>query len=297
MDIDHLTIQEGLEYFHPFSNECRVYGRLKEFNKEHIAIRCYGYLFLPPAQSQKLLANPIHDLKKDWGWKRSYNGREIHLPALVKEYIPNIVPYHITSGQTGTSTGTGSKSAGTGDIPNVRWHKVVVSNFADVKTGTQFLRNVIELHHMGIVVRDLHGSNVVDGRILDFSCAWTAPHPCFEPEWLDKNSDHIIFGWEERGLRDALDADQIVSEWNELRGSENRIWYRLTPNVDYCKKLRSHSERTVPKTAEERRAESIAFEKRYRDIGGRPELFKLLGRRPIKPGQTASRREKQCKLS
>jgi hypothetical protein len=39
-----MTLEELHDYMDPFSNECRVYGRLKGSGKEHLAIECHGYL-------------------------------------------------------------------------------------------------------------------------------------------------------------------------------------------------------------------------------------------------------------
>lgn len=288
MDLEHLGIQEGLQYFHPFSNECRVYGRLKEFNKEHIAVRCYGYVFLTPDQSWELLADKKFDRKRDWGWGKKYEGKDIRLPALVKEYVPTIISYDPPDRDYYPSFRK---------APNPEWKEVVQTHFADAKSGVQFLHNVIELHHMGITINDLHGGNIIYGKIFDFSCAWTAPHPCFEPEWLEKNPNHWYFKWTHRGLRDAWDADKIVHQWNELPGNPERIWHRLTPNREYCQKLRSETNKKEPQTQEERRAMSKAFRERYSRFGGQPLLFKLKGRQPNKnsiqsPSHDAKKRKR-----
>jgi hypothetical protein len=43
-----MTLDDLYNYMDPFNNECRVYGRLKETNKEHLAIECHGYLIFTP---------------------------------------------------------------------------------------------------------------------------------------------------------------------------------------------------------------------------------------------------------
>lgn len=37
-----------------------------------------------------------------------------------------------------------------------------------------------ELHKLGILVRDIHPGNYLEGKLVDFSMAWTSPHICFE---------------------------------------------------------------------------------------------------------------------
>lgn len=109
----------------------------------------------------------------------------------------------------------------------------------DHQSGTRLVRGVKLIHRNGIVVRDIHNNNVAHGQILDFSLAWTAPHPCFTPEMLHANkwrlaSHHLSYA-------DACAIDVMIDEWNERFGHRHKagpIQIRLLQNTPYLKMVR-----------------------------------------------------------
>jgi hypothetical protein len=78
------------------------------------------------------------------------------------------------------------------------------------------------LHEVGILVRDIHAFNYLGGRLIDFSRAWTTPHPGYTALDLDGVRDErredpsslyqaVIFWSQEEGWRDE-DVVQLVPE-------------------------------------------------------------------------------------
>ncbi|KAI0473811.1 hypothetical protein GGR56DRAFT_649128 [Xylariaceae sp. FL0804] len=97
--------------------------------------------------------------------------------------------------------------------------------------------------------------NIVDGIFIEFSCAWTVPHPCFEPSVKHIVCRHV-------GRTDAFDLDKIIRQWNEYHSStQGRIWDVLRPNKDYRKKLRNGGK-------------GAAYDEEWRHYGLEPGKFK-----------------------
>lgn len=128
---------------HPFYSECRAYGRLKELNKEHLAARCYGYLFLSAEQEKKL------DKKLGpFAWKNEEiilkRDPDSPLQVIVKEFIPD-------------------------------------KEFFTNKDARRMVRDLKELHRCGIVVMDIKEDAYLGGSLVDFSHSRTVPHLQFDP--------------------------------------------------------------------------------------------------------------------
>jgi hypothetical protein len=62
-----------------------------------------------------------------------------------------------------------------------------------------------ELHRLGIVVRDVHGGNYMDGKLIDFSRAWTMYHPCLDRIDLDTLQEIL--------LEDTIGLQDLLSVW------------------------------------------------------------------------------------
>lgn len=77
----YISVDEVLNEVDPFHAECRAYGRLKETDNEHLAVRCHGYLHLSSTQEHKLdaLGNIFH--RDKWNQRQP-------LRAIVKELVP-----------------------------------------------------------------------------------------------------------------------------------------------------------------------------------------------------------------
>ncbi|KAM0807119.1 hypothetical protein AB5N19_07458 [Seiridium cardinale] len=70
-----LTDDDQLLYMHPFNCESRAYARLKELDKESIAVRCYGYLMLGEECQTALRQKDQLDWEEDWGHCDAFEDR------------------------------------------------------------------------------------------------------------------------------------------------------------------------------------------------------------------------------
>jgi hypothetical protein len=136
------------DYFDPFHCECRVYGRLKQEGREDLAARAHGYLFLTPQQAAeveersgrpKFSQEEYEEDDTDF-WGRDTEHRHLSVRAIVKELVSPQDPFTPE------------------DVPQI-W-----DDFED-------------LHKLGILVRDINTFNYMGGKVIDFSRAWTTPHP------------------------------------------------------------------------------------------------------------------------
>ncbi|KAK3937259.1 kinetochore Sim4 complex subunit FTA2-domain-containing protein [Diplogelasinospora grovesii] len=130
------------DYFDPFHCECRAYGRLKEAESENLAVRALGYLFLT-ADQEAQVSNEIEAyVNSDEIWERTDEHDGAPIRAIVKELVEGdpFQPEHVS----------------------VMWD------------------DLERLHELGILVRDVRILNYINGKLIDFSRAWTAPTPAFE---------------------------------------------------------------------------------------------------------------------
>lgn len=153
-----LTPQDYTDYLDPFNNECRAYGRLKQEDREDIAVLAHGYILLTAEQEQ-------HVTK-----------------ACGKEYID-------------PETQTAEELDGQGLWGRWEWHRherlrAILKDFVDEQTSDfeksqipQIYEDIETLHSLGILIRDIHPGNYMGGKIIDFSRSWTMYHP-----YLDRTS-------------------------------------------------------------------------------------------------------------
>jgi hypothetical protein len=175
-----------IDYFDPFNCECRAYGRLKAAGREELAVQAHGYLLLSPQQEAEVAArisaidsdesdtdNEAGKTKNPWGRMGEHSGQPVH--AIVKNFVDD--GHHFTASQ----------------VPDL-W-----KDLEDFRT-------------LGILVRDIKIGNYLGGKILDFSRAWTVPHPSLEhiyprdfEERLERDS---------AGLEEAIVDLGMAKEWN-----------------------------------------------------------------------------------
>ncbi|KAK6083195.1 hypothetical protein SCUP234_04023 [Seiridium cupressi] len=216
---DYWNIQfsddDQLLYMHPFSCESRAYARLKELDKESIAVRCYGYLMLGEECQTALRQKDQLDWEEDWGHCEAFKGRP--LQALVKELVE-------------------VENVGEFDrAPDANYRRIVRAiDFPD--TGRKLIQNMKTLHRAGILNRDINNSNVVMGKFLEFSSAWTVPHPCLSTELIDADVGPVG----QLGMCDAHRVDGLIEKWNQYHPSKEPIWDRAAPSRKYQARLRSH---------------------------------------------------------
>ncbi|KAH6850897.1 kinetochore Sim4 complex subunit FTA2-domain-containing protein [Chaetomium sp. MPI-CAGE-AT-0009] len=135
------------DYFDPFNCECRVYGRLKQEDREDLAVRAHGYLFLTPEQAAEVeerTSMPKYPEENEQDgvdfWGRDTELRHLPVRAIVKELVSPQDPFTPEA------------------VPQI-WD------------------DLEDLHKLGILVRDINTFNYMGGKIIDFSRAWTTPHP------------------------------------------------------------------------------------------------------------------------
>ncbi|KAI0471071.1 kinetochore Sim4 complex subunit Fta2 [Xylariaceae sp. FL0804] len=164
----HIDEADQDNYMHPFNCEARAYARLQEVGKEHLVIPCHGYIMLEEEQQAILREKDTFDWERDWGdWLRC---RGQPLQALVKTYIeyPTVDEFDV--------------------LPDANLRRITRA-IDSPKTARRLIRAIKELHRCGILNGDLNNSNIAKGLFLDFSTAWTVPHPCLDTKTIEASRD------------------------------------------------------------------------------------------------------------
>ncbi|CAG7557995.1 unnamed protein product [Fusarium equiseti] len=212
-----------------FYNECRVFGRLKELGREHLAVKAYGYLqfdlsdekvqrhFLPFGNdSRKHLALNGNKEPHDEDVIRHFMEHDdLSKPmmGIVKEWVDSI----------------DGRDAWLSHDPDL-----VKRNIGHMP---RLLHNLRELHKSGIVVRDLKGLQYLDGQLVDFSFAWTIPH-IFGPEsgvrprWTFES----IAAWDLQCFQYMLDDLDRKAELTVPRLKKHKL--TAWPKLDLHERLR-----------------------------------------------------------
>ncbi|KAJ4123089.1 hypothetical protein NW768_010082 [Fusarium equiseti] len=210
-----------------FKAECRVYGRLKELGKEHLAVRAHGYLklFITPELQEQWEAGVKRKFPNDQYWQdecgsalkvldiRADPSQPVY--AIVKDYVP--------------------------DHRNTGGHPTAEREMKQqqIKRIPQMLRDLHQLHKCGIVVRDLKEQQYYQGKIADFSHAWTVPH-ITAPE----NNFRPVWAWRSMAAWD-LRCFQVfvINYWNN-RAAAHRPALKLTSAVAWRNGYHEHNLRT-----------------------------------------------------
>lgn len=74
-----------------------------------------------------------------------------------------------------------------------------------------------DLHALGILVRDIHSRNYIEGKLVDFGRAWTMFHPCFDEGDIDSLQKE-----REMELEDL--EGLILDYWDDERAGEDVDW-------------------------------------------------------------------------
>ncbi|KAF4995386.1 hypothetical protein FGRMN_5170 [Fusarium graminum] len=150
-----------------FHCECRVYGRLKELNREHLAVKAYGYIRLD------LMDKKVQQPFLDWDnsrWSESNPRGEWYKEDILEKIVDE---YDLSRPMFGIVKDWAPEP------PSDLSPRELCQRYMDQLPRQ--LRNVRELHKSGIVLRDLKSVQYIDGQLADFSHAWTIPH-IFDPE-------------------------------------------------------------------------------------------------------------------
>ncbi|UPL01269.1 hypothetical protein LCI18_012203 [Fusarium solani-melongenae] len=172
-DYETIPVEKHHEFeshFIPFYQECRAFGRLKEVNREHLAVKVYGYVSLKVDQALELkMRNALRKIRCDPKLfpmtARSILITSSEIKGIVKDWVEP------------------AKFEGESDIPSHR-----IDSILSVSHFPRMLEELHEIHRCGIVIRDMSITQYVNGILVDFSMAWTMPHPFgpgggFEPAW------------------------------------------------------------------------------------------------------------------
>lgn len=130
-----------------------------------------------------------------------------------------------------------------------------------LKTARILLNNMSTLHRIGILHRDINSYNVTQGRFLHFSTAWTKPHPCLDTDQIESARD--LF--DQLGITDALNVDQVIELWNKIHPPRLQMWLRAAQNHEYLERLRSYGKRVKNR--------DMKLWEWIRSYRGRPDLY------------------------
>ncbi|KAI8712753.1 hypothetical protein NCS52_01374300 [Fusarium sp. LHS14.1] len=182
-----------------FNNECRVFGRLKEVGREHLAVRAHGYM---PVYLNERVEEQFKIALGNCSYLRSTSGAELMehpnpeepLMAIVKDWVPGGEPAHDER-----------------DEKDGKWLRPT--------KFPKMLKDLKELHKCGIVVRDLKYQQYIDGTLVDFSHAWTIPHiwgpeAGLQPCWAFAS----MAAWDLYCFQ-----AEVIGDWNwEAKSCDNR---------------------------------------------------------------------------
>ncbi|KAI1264459.1 kinetochore Sim4 complex subunit FTA2-domain-containing protein [Xylariaceae sp. FL1019] len=204
-DLGH-TAETHHPYNDYFTSECRAFGRLIETSNEHLAIKCFGYIILTEEQEQALIAAGGGDeeaIQRD-----DEKLKNEPLRCILKELIE------------------------VEDRPlELRPRRI-----------PQMIKELHEVHRLGIVLLDVREDNYLNGRMMDFSRSMTVPHPRMHPKLQESiYAKPWPFTITARG--DEENFDSMIDRYNESIESGGikgpRIWVRIRPSEDMKKRLRN----------------------------------------------------------
>ncbi|KIL95750.1 hypothetical protein FAVG1_00488 [Fusarium avenaceum] len=201
-----------------FYNECRVFGRLKEVGREDLAIKVYGYIRLD--MKDKKVRQPFVDyyntIKSVFGDAASGDTAE----EFEERYIRNMV-----HAWDNTEPAFGIIKEWIPEPPIVLSEKGLSQRFASQLP--RLLRNLRNLHKLGIVMQDLKGCQYIDGHLVDFSHAWTIPHTYgpeggVQPRWMFES----MAAWDLKCFQDMMDEERDRNEdfGLDVKMSDVRAW-------------------------------------------------------------------------
>ncbi|OAQ72508.1 kinetochore sim4 complex subunit FTA2 domain-containing protein [Pochonia chlamydosporia 170] len=157
---NHAAMSAVYNYADPFSCECRSFGRLQEAGHEELAVDCFGYLLLDE-EHERIMRDKFKDD-----------------PYIFLEF-------------DGNTDGPGCykvRSRYPGKSGKLRPIRGIVKEFGTPAETMQnkdlrrILRNITQLHQLGIIGIDMADRQLISGRICDFSTAITIPHFITNPE-------------------------------------------------------------------------------------------------------------------
>lgn len=155
------------KHFTPFESECRAYGRLKELNREHLAVKAHGYVAMPVTEALRQKLRLLESNYEDVNKISNMEEQATPLMGIVKDWVDRVIV-----------------------DPRMEWDFEQAGG-DEICQGRHFprmLRNLHEFHESGIVIRDLLLGQYINGVLVDLSLSWTMPHPYgpgrgWKPRW------------------------------------------------------------------------------------------------------------------
>jgi kinetochore complex Sim4 subunit Fta2 len=154
----------------PFFAECRAYGRLQEQGVEHLAAKAYGYVKVVINDRTEEMFKPAMKMTGDED--SGLAAFMTHLYDLDNSNPPSTEPIY----------GIVKEWAGGDKEHDVAWRwaqpyeEQMAKRQLEIDRLPRQLENLHELHRNGIVMRDCHCGQWVNGVLVDLSHSWTVPH-------------------------------------------------------------------------------------------------------------------------
>ncbi|KAM5348904.1 hypothetical protein ACJ41O_008727 [Fusarium nematophilum] len=196
------------KYFIPFYNECRAYGRLKELDREHLAVKVHGYVSLEVTEViERKMQHAMSDYFGPQSAARLLGGHfGDPVVAIVKDWVDMAEDDDDDGGGGG---GDGSRF----DL------------FAQASELPRMLERLHGLHECGIVVRDLASTQYVNGVLVDLSMACTMPHPFgpgggWKPAWAFQS----MAAWDLYCFQTL-----VIDRWSQVSQEFSRHRHRPRP--------------------------------------------------------------------
>lgn len=180
----------------PFYAECRAYGCIqknKRKRKVAVAADCYGYVKISAGIEKELATQfAIHDWDRPLEEYNQPASKRQSLRAIVKELIPQRTPFV-------------------------------------EKMISQMRKDLFALRRMGVYTRDIRQENYRNGKLLDFSVAWTVPHLMLSEKLRPAEYIERDRAWE-LSLFDAMVEEANMS--SSVKAAPNKAYVnRLRPRA------------------------------------------------------------------
>ena len=180
-------------YSEPFNCECRAFARLQEAGYEELAVKCFGYVLLDE-EHERIIMEQFG--RPDFvGSERYYADDDLRLRFVEK--------------------------AGKSTPPPIRG---IVKEFGErsedltTRKARKILKDVTQLHQLGIFGLDVGLRQYANDKIADFSTAITVPHYLTTPELNPHLGDEVLPALEYETFKFAMSDywtfDSLVSDWN-----------------------------------------------------------------------------------
>lgn len=232
-----MSREEFDQHFTPFENECRAFGRLKELGREHLAVKAYGYVVIPVTEAFTQKLRRLESKYERTDKIRKHEQDTTPFMGIVKDWVDRVAHDPSITGEE---------------------DKAAYDELWQVRHFPRMLRDLHELHEIGIVVRDLGIWQYLDGVLVDLSLAWTMPHPFgpgrgWKPRWTFQSCAawdlysfqvNVIDDWR----REAAKHRRVASDGDlpRLEAVPKTCSLRAYQSPEQARELRPRSDRQRP---------------------------------------------------